>query len=203
MNYKNQLVLTGAIDDVGAPIRTTSGKSYRLGLEIDANLIVSDQFSIKSNAAFSTNKNEDFTAPINGNLINLGNTSLSFSPNIIVGNMLIYQPTDNFQISFLSKFVGDQYMSNLNSNVTDLDVLKSYFTSDLNFVYEIETKNIFDAIVISGLINNIFNTEYVDRGYYYTYDDTWSNPGAITTVDGAGYYPQATANFLVGVTLKF
>lgn len=69
--------------------------------------------------------------------------------------------------------------------------------------YEIETKNIFDAIVISGLINNIFNTEYVDRGYYYTYDDTWSNPGAITTVDGAGYYPQATANFLVGVTLKF
>ena len=203
MNYKNQLVLTGAIDDVGAPIRTTSGKSYRLGLEIDANLIVSDQFSIKSNAAFSTNKNEDFTAPINGNLINLGNTSLSFSPNIIVGNILIYQPTDNFQISFLSKFVGDQYMSNLNSNVTDLDVLKSYFTSDLNFVYEIETKNIFDAIVISGLINNIFNTEYVDRGYYYTYDDTWSNPGAITTVDGAGYYPQATANFLVGVTLKF
>ncbi len=202
MNYKNQLVLTGAIDDVGAPIRTTSGKSYRLGLEIDANLIVSDQFSIKSNAAFSTNKNQDFTAPINGNLQNLGNTSLSFSPNIIVGNMLIYQPTDNFQISFLSKFVGDQYMSNLNSNVTELDVLKSYFTSDLNFVYEIETKNIFDAIVISGLINNIFNTEYVDRGYYYTYDYPDGNGNTITG-DGAGYYPQATANFLVGVTLKF
>lgn len=202
MNYKNQLVLTGAIDDVGAPIRTTSGKSYRLGLEIDANLIVSDQFSIKSNAAFSTNKNQDFTAPINGNLQNLGNTSLSFSPNIIVGNMLIYQPTDNFQISFLSKFVGDQYMSNLNSNVTELDVLKSYFTSDLNFVYEIETKNIFDAIVISGLINNVFNTEYVDRGYYYTYDYPDGNGNTITG-DGAGYYPQATANFLVGVTLKF
>ena len=202
MNYKNQLVLTGAIDDVGAPIRTTSGKSYRLGLEIDANLIVSDQFSIKSNAAFSTNKNQDFTAPINGNIQNLGNTSLSFSPNIIVGNMLIYQPTDKFQISFLSKFVGDQYMSNLNSNVTDLDVLKSYFTSDLNFVYEIETKNIFDAIVISGLINNVFNTEYVDRGYYYTYDYPDGNGNTITG-DGAGYYPQATANFLVGVTLKF
>ena len=202
MNYKNQLVLTGAIDDVGAPIRTTSGKSYRLGLEIDANLIVSDQFSIKSNAAFSTNKNQDFTAPINGNLQNLGNTSLSFSPNIILGNMLIYQPTDNFQISFLSKFVGDQYMSNLNSNVTDLDVLKSYITNDLNFVYEIETKNIFDSIVISGLINNIFNTEYVDRGYYYTYDYPDGNGNTITG-DGAGYYPQATANFLVGVTLKF
>ena len=203
MRYKNQLVLTGAIDDVGAPIRATSGKSYRLGLEIDADIKLNDQFSIKSNAAFSTNKNEDFTAPIDGNLLNLGNTPLSFSPNVIVGNMLVYQPKDNFQISFLSKYVGEQFMSNLNSSVSKLDVLDSYFTSDLNFVYEIATKKVFDAIIISGLINNIFNTEYVDRGYYYTYDDTWSNPGSSTTVDGAGYYPQATRNFLVGVTLKF
>ena len=203
MNYKNQLVLTGAIDDVGAPIRATSGKSYRLGLEIDADLKLNDQFSIKSNAAFSTNKNEDFTAPINGNLVNLGDTPLSFSPNVIVGNMVIYQPSNNLQISFLSKYVGKQFMSNLNSSVSKLDVLDSYFTSDLNFVYEIVTKKVFDAIIISGIINNIFNTEYVDRGFYYTYDDTWSSPDSVTTLDGAGYYPQATRNFLVGVTLKF
>jgi len=203
MNYKNQLVLTGAIDDVGAPIRATSGKSYRLGLEIDTDLKLNEQFSIKSNAAFSTNKNEDFTAPINGNLVNLGDTPLSFSPNVIVGNMLVYQTKDNFQISFLSKYVGEQFMSNLNSSVSKLDVLDSYFTSDLNFVYEIVTKKVFDAIIISGIINNIFNTEYVDRGFYYTYDDTWSSPDSVTTLDGAGYYPQATRNFLVGVTLKF
>ena len=93
MSYKNQLVLTGAIDDVGAPIRATSGEKLSLGLEIDADIKLNDQFSIKSNAAFSTNKNEDFTAPINGNLLNLGNTPLSFSPNVIVGNMLVYQPS--------------------------------------------------------------------------------------------------------------
>tara|TARA_R110002072_G_scaffold70811_5_gene170601 strand:+ start:5073 stop:7430 length:2358 start_codon:yes stop_codon:yes gene_type:complete len=203
MNYQNQLVLTGAIDGVGAPIRATSGKSYRLGLEIDADITVNEKFSIKPNAAFSTNRNQDFTASINGSLENLGNTPLSFSPNVIVGNMFIYQPTDHFQISFLSKYVGEQFMSNLNSTVSRLDVLDSYFTSDINFVYEIETKKVFDAIIISGIINNIFNTEFVDRGYYFTFDDTWSNPGTITTVDGAGYYPQATANFLVGVTLKF
>ena len=203
MRYKNQLVLTGAIDDVGAPIRTTSGKSYRLGLEIDADIKLNNQFSIKSNAAFSTNKNEDFTAPIDGNLINLGNTPLSFSPNVIAGNMIVYQPNNNLQILFLSKYVDEQFMSNLNSSVSKLDVLDSYFTSDLNFTYEIATKKVFDAIIISGLINNIFNREYVDRGYYYTYDDSWSNPGSSTTVDGAGYYPQATRNFLVGVTLKF
>ena len=202
MNYKNQLVLTGAIDDVGAPIRATSGESYRVGLEIDADIKINDQFSIKSNAAFSTNKNEDFTAPINGNLLNLGNTPLSFSPNTIIGNMFIYQPSSNLQISFLSKYVGKQFMSNLNSRVSGLDVLDSYFTSDLNFVYEIATKKVFDAIIISGLINNIFNTEYVDRGYYYTYDYPDENGNTITG-DGAGYYPQATRNFLVGVTLKF
>ena len=202
MNYKNQLVLTGAIDDVGAPIRATSGESYRVGLEIDADIKINDQFSIKSNAAFSTNKNEDFKAPINGNLLNLGNTPLSFSPNTIIGNMFIYQPSSNLQISFLSKYVGKQFMSNLNSRVSGLDVLDSYFTSDLNFVYEIATKKVFDAIIISGLINNIFNTEYVDRGYYYTYDYPDENGNTITG-DGAGYYPQATRNFLVGVTLKF
>ncbi len=202
MNYTNQLVLTGAIDDVGAPVRATSGKSYRLGLELDADIKVNEQISIKSNAALSSNKNRNFTASINGVLENLGNTPLSFSPDIVIGNMFIYQPLEDLQISFLSKFVGKQYMSNLNSNVTDVDVLESYFTSDINFVYTIEPKNIFDAIVISGLINNIFNTEYVDRGYYYTYDYSDEN-GDIITGDGAGYYPQATANFLVGVTFKF
>ncbi len=202
MNYKNQLVLTGAIDDVGAPIRATSGKSYRLGLEIDADIKLNDQFSVKSNAAFSTNKNEDFTAPIDGSLLNLGNTPLSFSPSVIVGNMFMYQPSENLQITFLSKYVGEQFMSNLNSSVSKLDVLDSYFTSDLNFVYEIATKKVFDAIIISGIINNIFDTEYVDRGYYYTYDYPDENGNTITG-DGAGYYPQATRNFLVGVTLKF
>ncbi|MFD2568423.1 TonB-dependent receptor [Pseudotenacibaculum haliotis] len=203
MNYKNQLVLTGALDGVGAPVRATSGKSYRFGLEIDADIQLGDKFSVRPNAAFSSNKNRDFFATIDGVLEDLGNTPISFSPNVIVGNAFIYQPTPNFQISFLSKFVGEQFMSNLNSRVSRLDVLDSYFTSDLNFVYEIDTEKIFDSIVITGLINNIFNAEYVDRGYYFTFDDTWTNPGTTTTVDGAGYYPQATANFLVGLTLKF
>lgn len=203
MNYKNQLVLTGALDGVGAPIRATSGKSYRLGLEIDAEIQLNDYWTWRPNAALSQNRNRDFRAPINGNIINLGNTPLSFSPNVILGNNITFQAADNFFISFLSKYVGKQYMSNLNARVSRLEILDSFFTSDLNFAYEIETEKIFDSIIITGLINNVFNVEYVDRGYYYTFDDTWSNPGTTTTVDGAGYYPQATINFLLGVTLKF
>ena len=62
---------------------------------------------------------------------------------------------------------------------------------------------IFNEIIISGLINNVFDKEYISNGYYYTYDDTWSTPGQVKTLDGAGYYPQATRNFLLGLTLKF
>ena len=203
MDYKNQLVLTGAIDDVGAPIRTTSGNSYRLGLEIDADLTLSDKFSMKPNVAFSSNKNKNLIAQIDGKLENLGNTNLSFSPDIVVGNIFLYNPLENLQISFLSKFVGKQFMSNFSSTVSSNDVLDSFFTSDLNVVYEIKPAKIFKSVVFSALINNLCNTEYVDRGYYYTYDDTWSAANQTTTLDGAGYYPQATRNFLVGVTFKF
>ena len=203
MNYQNQLVLTGAIDDVGAPIRATSGKSYRLGLEIDADLRLNNQFIIRPNISLSTNKNVDFVSSINGSLTDLGDTPISFSPNIVAGNALIYAPKENLQFGFLSKYVGEQYMGNLGGNISNNEKLDSYFTSDFNVVYEIKTNKIFKSIVLSGLVNNIFNKEYVDRGYYYTFDDTWTDPNVTTTLDGAGFYPQATINFLVGVTLKF
>ena len=205
MDYKNQLVLTGAIDDVGAPVRATSGSSYRLGLEIDADIRLSDAFSIRPNAAFSSNKNRAFFITRDGEEtpVALGDTHLSFSPDIILGNVFTYQPEENLQISFLSKYVGKQYMSNFSSAISTNDVLKGFFTSDINLVYAMKATSVFKSVVFSALINNIFNKEYVDRGYYYTYEDDWSTPGEIMTVDGAGYYPQATRNFLIGVTLTF
>jgi len=205
MDYKNQLVLTGALNDVGAPIRATSGSSYRLGLEIDAAIRISDKFSIKPNATFSSNKNRDFFITKDGATApkSLGNTDLSFSPDMIFGNIFTYQPIENLQFSFLSKYVGAQYLSNFSSEISTNDVLDSYFTSDINIVYELETTKIFKSITFTALVNNIFNAEYVSNGYYYTFDDDYSVANQVTTMDGAGYYPQATRNFLVGVTLKF
>ena len=205
MDYKNQLVLTGALNDVGAPIRATSGSSYRLGLEMDADIRISDKLSIRPNATFSSNKNRDFFITKDGNTTpqSLGNTNLSFSPDVIVGNSFTYAPTENLQLSFLSKYVSDQFMSNFSSEVSTNDVLEDYFTSDLNIVYKLETTKLFKSITFTALVNNLFNAEYVDRGYYYTFDDDYSNPGTVTTVDGAGYYPQATRNFLIGATFRF
>jgi iron complex outermembrane receptor protein len=200
MFYKDQLVLTGAIDDTGAPIRATSGKSYRLGLEIDALVKLSDEFSVQPNMAISSNKNVDFLTSWNGELVDLGNTDIAFSPNLIIGNAFVFQPNSKMQFSLLSKYVGEQYMGNIDNANSKLE---SYFVNDFNVSYEITPKKIVKSIVLNALVNNIFNVEYISNGYYYTYDDTWSVPGQTVTLDGAGYYPQATRNFLVGATVKF
>ncbi|UAB76208.1 TonB-dependent receptor [Mesoflavibacter sp. SCSIO 43206] len=200
MFYQNQLVLTGELDDVGSPIRATSGESYRLGLEIDANIAFNSKFSTSLNVAVSQNKNQDFTTSLDGEFVNLGDTNISFSPELVIGNAINFMPTKNLQISFLSKFVGEQYMGNIDSENSKLD---SYFVNDLNVNYQIKPNKLFKSIVFSGLVNNVFNKKYVSNGYYGTYDDTWSVPGQTTTLDYAGYYPQATINFLLGMTLKF
>ncbi|AUS05614.1 TonB-dependent receptor [Pseudotamlana carrageenivorans] len=201
MFYRNQLVLTGELDDVGSAIRATSGKSYRLGLEVDANILFNNWFSMNSNVTLSQNKNKDFTMSIDGELVNLGETNISLSPNIVVGNALNFSPIDHLQLSLLSKYVGEQYMGNTDN---DDSKLVDYFVNDLSVTYEIIPKKIFRSIIISGLANNIFNREYVSNGYFGSYDYTdLSSPTGTTTGYYAGYYPQATANFLVGVNLKF
>ncbi|MGM0392058.1 MAG: TonB-dependent receptor [Bacteroidota bacterium] len=200
MDYKDQLVLSGELNDVGAPLRTTSGNSYRLGLEIDAEIILSQQWSLRPNLAISSNKNRDFVASVDGSLKGLGTTNISFSPDVVASNMLVYQPLPNFQLSFLNKYVGEQYMGNIDSEASLLD---SFFINDLNVYYELVDVPVFKSVIFSGLINNIFDVKYVSNGYFFTYEDDFSNPGTVTTIEGAGYYPQAGINFLAGVTLKF
>ena len=200
MLYNEQLVLTGALDDVGTPIRTNSGSSYRIGIEADAQLMLSNFFTVNSNMTLSSNKNKQILSLIDGKIFDFGKTDISFSPEFITSNTIIYIPKDNFRLSLLSKYVGMQYMGNTDSINSKLD---SYFVNDISVSHQINTNRFFKSILISGLINNVFDVEYVSNGYYYTYDDTWSIPGQVKTLDGAGYYPQATRNFFFGLTLKF
>jgi iron complex outermembrane receptor protein len=200
MAYKDQLILTGELDEVGAPIRKNTGDSYRLGLEVDATIALLDNLIIRPNFTISSNKNKDFNFERDGVLTDLGNTNIAYSPDFIAGNIITFLPTTNFQVSLLSKFVGEQYMGNIDSEGSKL---KSYFVNDLNVSYEFKPKSVFKSILVTGLVNNIFDYKYISNGYFYTYDDDYSNPPAVTTIEGAGYYPQAGINFLVGLTLKF
>jgi len=200
MDYTDQLVLTGALNDVGSPVFTNSGKSYRVGLEVDAQIEVTEKLFFMPNVTLSQNKNKDFFFERDGVLQNLGDTNIAFSPDVIAGGNITFLPLKNLQISLLSKYVGKQFMGNIDSENSTLD---AYFINDFNINYEWKINKGIKSIIFSGLVNNLFDVEYESNGYFYTYDDDFSNPPAITTIEGAGFYPQAGINFLAGMTLKF
>ena len=195
MRYNNQLVLTGALDNVGEYLRENVDKSYRLGLEVDANIALNDEFSLNSNFALSKNTVQDLLIDRDGALQNFGDTNIAFSPHVISTNAIEYAPDAKFRTALIGKYVGEQYMSNTDNEASKLD---SYFVADLNFSYTIDVKSVFNSIVFTGMVNNLLDLEYEDRGY--TYLDTWSGP---TASEIQGYYPQATRNFILGMTMVF
>ena len=182
MAYQDQLILTGTLDDVGNPIRSNSEKSYRLGVEVDVAIILSSTFSLRPNLTLSRNKNIDLA--VSGQ--NYGTKDISYSPSVIAGNSLIYKPTESLQIIWLQKYVGQQYMNNIESPEAKL---ADYFINDLNVTYEIKPKSVFKSIVFKGLVNNIFDKKYISNGYMW---DIYPY-----------YYPQAGTNLLAGITLLF
>lgn len=200
MQYKNQLVLTGALNDVGSPIFANSGRSYRAGLEIESTVKPYYWLFVSPNITLSQNKNQNFYFQRDGLLTNLGNTNIAFSPNVIIGNNITLLPVKHFQVSLLSKFVSQQYMGNIDAKKS---ILPDYFVNDLSVNYEWKINKGIKTIVFSGLLNNILNRTYESNGYFYTYDDNWSSSTVITTIEGAGYYPQAGINFLAGINIKF
>ena len=199
MDYTNQLVLTGAIDEVGAPIRTNSGSSYRMGVELDLSWTMSEQWQWQSNLSLSENKNRDFFFERDGELLALGDTNLSFSPNVIGASQLHYSPAKDLTVSLFSKYVGEQYLGNIDSR---LSKLAAYSTQDINIQYTI-APSWCDSLQLQLLLNNVLDEEYTSNGYFYTYDDDWTNAGMITTIEGVGYYPQAGFHFLAGMTIRF
>ena len=184
LDFENQLVLTGQLDEVGFPIRTNSGQSFRLGLEVDANIQL-NKWAIRPNIAISTNKNVDFLIEAeNDGFTNLGNTDISFSPDFVAGNVLTYQVSEAFSASLFSKFVGEQFMTNENTNP-----LESYFVNDINLQYTIPGISILKSLVFTAQVNNVLNVEYENNGF--------------VSFGESFFYPQAGANFLLGATLNF
>ena len=110
-----------------------------------------------------------------------------------------YSPTKNLMMSLLSKYVGEQYLGNIDSA---LSKLAAYSTQDINIRYTI-TPSWCESLQLQLLLNNILDEEYTSNGYFYTYDDDWTNRDVITTIEGVGYYPQAGFHFQAGITIRF
>lgn len=183
MNYVNQLVLNGQINDIGEFIRVNSGKSYRMGIEVGALAKLSEQWNIAGNFTFSQNENIDFNNETENGYESLGNTPISFSPNIIGNILLNYSPTANFSLGLQNQYVGSQFLDNTNNDNLKLN---DYFLTDFNAKYTLNLRR--TSVDFKLLVNNVFNKKYVNNGFV---DE--QNPF---------YFAQAGTNFLFGMSLK-
>ena len=201
MGYKNQLVLTGALNDVGSPIRSNVPDSYRMGIELAVAYQISKTFHWSVNATFSQNKIKEYTEIVydyafddDRYIVEIyhENTDISFSPDMVLGSTISYSK-HGFTAQLLSKFVGEQYLDNTSNEDR---TIKSYFINDLNVRYNFQAFGLRD-IELNLLVNNIFNAEYESNGY------TWGYMWDGYLYQQNNYYPQAGTNFLAGLKLRF
>ncbi|GAB2571074.1 TonB-dependent receptor [Spirosoma areae] len=199
MNYQNQLVLSGQLNDVGAYNRVNIPVSYRAGLELEAGVRLAKQLRWNVNATVSQNKVRNFTEYVdnfdNGTQESrqYSQTDISFSPNVIAGSQLLFTPAKGLELALLSKYVGKQYLDNTSN---DSRKLNPYFTNDIRLIYSLKTK-FAQEIAFTLLFNNILNERYESNGYTYAY----ISEGKIAADNG--YYPQAGRNFLAGIRVRF
>lgn len=207
MYYNNQLVLTGAINDVGAYTRTNVPNSYRMGVELQGAYVPNYWLKLFANATLSQNKIQDFTEYIDNyddpmgvqDVVKHGTTDIAFSPNLLGAGGVTFSPFrymqkgQVFEIDLLGKYVGKQYLDNTSDDKRSID---PYGLCDVRIRYSIKTKAI-KEIGLNLMLNNVLDKKYSSNGYTFSY----IAGSELTTVNY--YYPQAGFNFLLGVNLKW
>ncbi|SDC71463.1 iron complex outermembrane recepter protein [Algoriphagus faecimaris] len=205
MDYKDQLILTGQINNVGAYIRENVASSYRAGIELDGAYQLSPVWTLGGNIAFSQNKIAEFTEYIDDysveefqqEIFTYTDTDIAFSPNVVGSAIIEFNPTKNLSVNWLSKYVGRQFLDNTSNENRSLD---AFFTNDLRISYSAQPRY-FKGLEVNLLINNIFNELYEPNGYTFSYFVPGGNGRELVTENF--YYPQAGTNFLLGVSMKF
>jgi iron complex outermembrane receptor protein len=217
MLYKNQLVLTGALNDVGAAIRSNVKDSYRAGVEVDGRVTILPQLTWAANATLSTNKVKNYQQFLynydNDTYVEqqYSKTNLAFSPSFIGGSEISFSPIKNGSIALLSKYVSRQYLDNTsNTNTGGLTVdpavannkyayhryLDGYFVNDVRLNYNFKMKGV-KNVGVSLLVNNIFSAKYESNGATYA----GISGGYVNNYNYI--FPQAPINFLAALNLSF
>lgn len=202
MLYKDQLVLTGSMNDVGAYTRVNTPNSYRLGLELQGGVVVNKWMNIQANTTLSKNKIKAFTSYVDEyagdnwlgqKSTTYNNTNISFSPSVIVAGSINLTPVKNLELSLLSKFVGKQYLDNTQDNGRKLN---DYYTQDARFIYTVK-HFLFNEWNFTAQVNNVFDRKYEANGSSYPgiYDGTMYN--------GVSYATMAGINYMLGVNIRF
>lgn len=203
MDYQDQLILTGEVNDVGAFIRQNVPDSYRLGLEVESAWKVTRWFEWSANVTVSRNKIEEYTEFLDAfdeNFNFLGqreqrfkDTDISFSPRLIANNILAVE-WKGISTELQSQYVGRQFLDNRQDGDNDID---AYWLSHLRFSRNQYIPFINSAAEVSLLINNIFDHTYESNGY------TFGFIVGQETIREDFFYPQAGRNFLAQVRFNF
>ncbi|WP_316830528.1 TonB-dependent receptor [Pedobacter aquatilis] len=199
MFYKNQLVVTGKINDVGGNYRQNVDKSYRLGIELDGSYTISKALALNANAAFSRNKIKNFTEYYddydNGGQVvnNYALTDISYSPAAVLFGEFVYKPVKGFAVALQSKYVSKQYMDNTQNNDRTIN---GYWVSNARLGYDFKFAGV-KNVNLGLLVNNVFDKKYESNGYTYGY---LYGGNRITE---NFFYPQAGTNFLLSLNVKF
>jgi iron complex outermembrane receptor protein len=202
MDYTNQLILTGQINDVGGYTRTNAKESCRAGIELAGRYKIIPSLALSGAFTLSQNKIKQFNEYLDEyldaepyysqQLIDHKNTNLAFSPTIVTNAGLTFKPLKNLSIDWITKYVGRQYLDNTSN---DNRSINPFSFSNLTLSYKIENK-FFEEITFGLLVNNIFNALYSNNGYTFSY----IYGGQITTENF--YYPQAGRNFMFRILMK-
>ncbi|HEV7782471.1 MAG TPA: TonB-dependent receptor plug domain-containing protein [Chitinophagaceae bacterium] len=198
MNYKDQLVLTGKINDVGAYTRTNIPESYRAGIELQGGIKFNKWVNATGNLALSQNKVKNFMEYIDdydngGQIINsYSSADIAYSPVVISAASINFTPTPFLEISLPAKYVSKQYLDNTGNNSRSL---RSFFVQDLRAIYTIKRK-LPKEINIIAQVNNIFARKYEPNGYTFSY----FRGGEPVTENY--YFPMAGTNFMIGLNVR-
>jgi iron complex outermembrane receptor protein len=198
MRYKDQLVLTGKVNDVFAYTRTNIANSYRRGIELEGSKMISKWLQVSAYLTWSENKLLDYTDYIdnydNGTQESTfyKKSDISFSPDIYAGYTLSIEPIKDASIRLNGRYVGAQYLDNTGKDGRKLD---AYFVQDLQFNYKTisKKKNEYNFFI---QLNNLFSSQYVANGYSFSYRYN----GEVTTENY--FFPMATFNWMAGIGIK-
>lgn len=194
MFYQDQLVPTGAINDVGENVRENVPESYRVGLELQGGLSLSQQLSIGLNATFSQNKIVKYTQYHGQHVIEYESTDIAFSPNVITNGVIGFQE-GGLNAEWISKYVSRQYLDNTQTESRTID---PYFVNDVRISYSLDDIPYLNGITAVLQVNNILNHQYETDGATYF---GGLNNGELVYYNY--YYPQAGTNFLLQVKWEF
>jgi iron complex outermembrane receptor protein len=197
MHYRDQLVLTGKINDVGAYTRTNVPNSYRAGLELQLKYALNKKFNTSYSVTFSRNKIKEFTEYIddydqyNQVAIEHYNTDIALSPSIITNRTLQWKAMKNLDIYWTTKYTSEQFLDNTQNNARKLN---GFFVNDINAHWKIMDKKKY-SILLQAYINNILDVKYEPNGYTYSYIYNQQ------TITSNNYYPMAGRNYWLSVKI--